>query len=327
MNPTELRVDYASIEKSLADLWRGEHLQGDDAVTRAALWNVIAHAWDRASQTEASETLSRVAATLPQRTIVVRAEPDEPADIAAWISANCHMVGGEKQVCSEEVAIVAGGSLVDRVPPLVNALLIPDMPVAVWWNGDLPNNRHSYLDELFEPADRLIVDSAHFQSAADLTIVSRIATKTRTSPADLNWVRIEEWRIATAAIFDSPPMRARLVQIRTVRVALSNTMQSILYLAWLITQSGDPFEYEVTDGPQRVEIVFDDGETASIRCDDERHVIVSLCDIETRLECVTRVAPRSLDDLLIRQLKRPEADRVFIRAVPVAMQLAQDLGV
>ena len=326
MNATEIRVDYASIEKSLADLWRGEHLQGDEAVTRAALWNVIAHAWDRAAQTEASETLSRVAAKVPQRTIVVRAEPDAPPDIAAWISANCHMVGGEKQVCSEEVAIVAGGALVDRVPPLVNALLIPDMPVAVWWNGDLPNNRHAYLDDLFEAADRLIVDSAHFQSAADLTIVSRIAKKTRTAPADLNWLRLEEWRIATAALFDPPAMRARLGEIRSARIALSNTMQSILYLAWLVAQAGEMFEFQVVDGPQRVDIVFSDGRTASMVCDDDRKVIVSQCDIEAQLECVTRVAPRSLDDLLIRQLKRPEADRVFIRAVPIAMKLAEDLG-
>jgi len=39
---TELPVDYSAIEKSLAELWRSEK-QGDNAVTRAALWNVVAH--------------------------------------------------------------------------------------------------------------------------------------------------------------------------------------------------------------------------------------------------------------------------------------------
>ena len=138
----EVRVDYGTIEKSLAELWRGEHALGEDAVTRAALWNVIAHTWKAQRHTFASQVLNRVAAAVPQRTIVVRAEPDAPDDIASWISANCHMVGGEKQICSEEVAIVAGGRFVNRVPPLVNALLIPDMPVAVWWLGHLPTTEH-----------------------------------------------------------------------------------------------------------------------------------------------------------------------------------------
>src|SRR5438876_3190702 len=129
---TDIRVDVTAIEKSLSELWRSEKKEGDYAVTRAALWNVVAHTSSSEHHAQASETLCRASAAVPQRTIVVRANPAADADLASWISANCHRIGGGQQVCSEEICIVAGGEYIHRVPPVVNALLIPDMPVAVW---------------------------------------------------------------------------------------------------------------------------------------------------------------------------------------------------
>src|SRR5882724_3709777 len=212
-----VRVDVNAIEKSLSELWRGQQGDGEDAGTRAALWNVVAHTSTSETHISASETLGRASAVVPQRTIVIRANPAAEVELTSWIRANCHIVGGGKQVCSEEINIVAGGERIHRVPPVVNALLIPDMPVAFWWIGDLPNEHEEYVETLLEPADRLIVDSVHFDSPADLALVSRIAEQTSTSPADLNWGRLEEWRSATASIFDPPAMRTRLRSIRRVR--------------------------------------------------------------------------------------------------------------
>src|ERR1051325_11712623 len=214
---TERPVDVAQIERSLAELWRNEQ-DGNAAVTRAALWNVVAHTSTSEHQAQPTQVLSRASAAVPQRSIVIHADAAAPPQIQSWISANCHLVGGGKQVCSEEIAIVAGGDRIHRVPPLVNALLLPDMPVAVWWMGDLPNEHEDYVLSLLEPADRLIVDSAFFDSAGDLELVSRVAGETTTIPADLNWIRLEEWRAATASVFDPPHMRNRLGAIRRVRV-------------------------------------------------------------------------------------------------------------
>src|SRR5204863_5758427 len=118
----------------------------------------------------------------------------------------------------------AGGDRVARVPPLVSALLIPDMPVAVWWVGDLPHENAEYVDALLEPADRLIVDSCQFNDPADLEIVARVAAKTLTAPADLNWIRLEEWRVAMASMFDPPPMRTKLRDVRRIRI-ITDAMQ------------------------------------------------------------------------------------------------------
>lgn len=339
----DTRVDITAIEKSLSELWRGEKKDGDHAVTRAALWNVVAHTASSDHHALASETLCRAAAAVPQRTIVVRANPSADADLASWISANCHRIGGGQQVCSEEIAIVAGGEYIHRVPPVVNALLIPDMPVAVWWLGDLPNE-NAYVESLLEPADRLIIDSVFFDSPADLALVSRVAAQTTTAPADLNWVRLEEWRTAAASVFDPPPMRGRLHHISKVRVTacaktnyFGECVEALLFAAWLTAQGGRDeesidFRFERAEGPDvgtvsAVEIGFDDGSTASIARDHDRGVLVANVDGTVSVpESVTRTQQQQrTEDLIVRQLKRTSGDSVLVKTLPVAVKLAKRL--
>jgi len=331
----DLKVDVTTIEKQLADLWRAEKPDdGSEAVTKAALWNVVAHTWNAGQHAHATEVLARASASVPQRTIVVQADPRGTAGISSWISANCHLIGGGKQVCSEEVTIVASGDRVHHVAPLVNALLLPDMPVAVWWVGDLPDEHHEYAETLLDPADRLIVDSAHFSDVADLHLVSRIAEQTTTAPADLNWARLDEWRAATAAIFDPPPMRERLGAIRNVRVtsggdtSFGAASEALLYVAWLSAQSGVDVAFEfLTEGDAQgigaVEIHFTDATVSTIRHERERNVVVATSGgTETSIDCVTRTGGKETEDLIVRLLKRPEADRVYLATLKAARRLA-----
>jgi glucose-6-phosphate dehydrogenase assembly protein OpcA len=347
----DVAVDYSTIEKSLAQLWRSENEQAEGAVIRAALWNVVAHTSSPALQTHAAETLSKAAVLVPQRTIVIRSEPDSQSEMTAWISANCHMLGGKKQVCSEEVTIVAGGDHIHQVAPLVSALLLPDMPVAMWWVGDLPNEHEAYIETLLESADRLIVDSSYFDRAADFALVARIARQTATAPADLNWVRLEEWRMATAALFDPANVRARLRGIRKVSItavagenAFGDATEAFLYAAWLSAQLGhnvsDEGKVEGAAGPigheLRVEkrdqrsgslaeiaILFDDGSTATLLRDEDRQVINTSIDGATQtFDLVTRMQSRRIDDLIVRQLKRVHADPVFMKVLPIVSRIA-----
>jgi len=347
----DARIDVNAIEKNLSELWRGQK-DGEDAITRAALWNVVAHTSTSDLHASASETLGRASAVVPQRTIVVRANPAEESELSAWISANCHLIGDGKQVCSEEINIIAGGDRIHRVPPVVNALLIPDMPVAFWWLGDLPNEHEAYVELLLESADRLIVDSVQFDSPADLALVARIAEQTSTSPADLNWGRLEEWRVATASIFDPPAMRSRLNSIRRVRVIAGSSnheffgesVESLLYASWLSAQVGHTVDssgsvegaagtidyaferrHQSTDvgGIALVEISFEDGTCAGITRDRERGVLIANVDGSVTVQSVTRTLNQRLDELIVRQLKRSDGDRVLRRVLPIALKLAK----
>ena len=343
----EQRVDVAAIEKSLADLWRNEKQDGEHAVTRAALWNVVAHTSTSEHQVTASEVLGRASASVPQRTIIIRAEPWRDPQLSSWISANCHLVGGGKQVCSEEIAIMAGGDRIHRVPPIVNALLIPDMPVAVWWLGDLPNEHEEYVETLLQPADRMIVDSSSFDSPADLALVSRVAEQTTTAPADLNWVRLEEWRTATASVFDAPSMRNRLGAIRRVRVIsgasgesyFGQSVEALLYAAWIAAQVKHSEDREVDYRIERrmqsndvgrialVEIMFEDGSSVSVTRDRDRGILIANVDgVISAVESVTRTLECDTDSLIIRQLKRPEGDRVYLKTLPIAAKLSKRIA-
>lgn len=353
---SDVRVDVSAIEKSLAELWRSNKDDGEHALTRAALWNVVAHTSSREQQAHASETLSKASAAVPQRSIVIRADPAGEPEMASWISANCHVVSGGKKVCSEEISIVAGGDRIHRIPPIVNALLIPDMPVAFWWLGDLPNEHEAYVESLLDPADRLIVDSVHFDSPADLELLSRVAETTTTAPADLNWMRLEEWRAVTAMIFDPPDMRSRLAAIRRVRVISATATDSffgemivaLLYAAWISAQVGHqvdtggnargpagPIDYvferrrQSSDigGVAFAEISFEDGSCASIARDRERGVLTANVDGTVAPPCVARAKSQRIDELIVRLLSRNDRDVVFVKALAVASRLAKRIAV
>lgn len=329
------QVDPTTIERQLAELWRASNADDDQSVMKAALWNVVAHTWSADQHTFATETLSRASAAVPQRTIVIEATPEGTGEIHSWISANCHILGGSRQVCSEEISIRASGDRVDHVPPLVSALLVPDMPVAVWWVGDLPRDHHRYAETLLEPADRLIYDSAQFVDLDDLDFVSRIAEETTTAPADLNWARIEDWRAATAALFDPAPMRDQLGHITSARISCGGDdgfgarSEGLLYAGWLCAQTGREIGFEfLSDGKEAgvaaVEIRFGDGSAAVLRGDRERGVVISNRDgSEAALDFVTRSLARNTEDLIVRLLKRPEADRVYLKALRAARQIVR----
>ena len=348
----EVRVDVSAIEKSLAEIWRSNKDDGEHALTRAALWNVVAHTSSREQQAHASETLSKASAAVPQRSIIIRSDPAGRPEIASWISANCHLVSGGKQVCSEEISIVAGGDRIHRIPPLVNALLIPDMPVAFWWLGDLPNEHEAYVESLLDPADRLIVDSVHFDSPADLDLLSRVAETTTTAPGDLNWMRLGEWRAVTAMIFDPPHMRSRLSAIRRVRVISATAtdsffgemIEALLYASWISAQVGHQvdaggnargpagtidYAFErrrqssEVGGVVFAEISFEDGSVASITRDRERGVLTANVDGMVTPPCVARAKSQRIDELIVRQLSRTDRDVVFVKALSVASRLAK----
>src|SRR5258706_44811 len=142
---TDQRVDVGKIEKSLADLWRTENENDDHAVTRAALWNVVAH-----------------------------------------------------------------------------------------------------------------TSSSDLHARADLSLIARVSEQTTTTPADLNWVRLEEWRSAAASIFDPPHMRSRLTTVGRVRVVAAtgesdffgHSVESLLFSSWISAQLGHQVDREgKVEGP------------------------------------------------------------------------------
>lgn len=342
----EFAVDVDAIERSLADLWKAEGEASEAAVTRAALWNVIAHAESDSHRMLAASTLSEVAGAIPQRAIIVHADPRAEAAMSAWISANCTVAGQGRQVCSEEITIVASGERRAHVPSLVRALLIPELPVAAWWIGDLPSGRDEYILDFLDVADRLLIDSHDFDTIDDLKLVEQISRSSATAPADLTWARMQDLFTATASIFDPAENRKLLEEIRSITMTVrddgtfGSRVESLYYAGWLAAQLGWRVDGSAVVRPSGAEVNFQveksstaggDRTLVKIRLECGNGVIAeidrapggeSVTGVIRNEEALPPVLTRSFDrgapHLLSRLLSHTYDDRVYGRVLPVA---------
>jgi glucose-6-phosphate dehydrogenase assembly protein OpcA len=137
------------------------------------------------------------------------------------------------------------GDFDERVASVVIPLLVPDLPVFLWWTGTPPSDAR-HLDDLVTLADRFIIDSADF-ARPDHTLpeVARLA-RHRVAITDLNWARLTHWRELIAQFFDVPTWRPFLDGITGIRAGFAVDMdgrdihpsQALLLLAWLSSRLG-----------------------------------------------------------------------------------------
>jgi hypothetical protein len=116
-------------------------------------------------------------------------------------------------------------------------LLIPDLPVVLWWPGR-PDFDSPLFNDLCELADRLIVDTDDGFDETDLTRLLGVARRqtARASIGDLNWARLMAWRHTAAQFFDMPGMLARLAHIHGVSIfhgSDGSTAQARLLGGWV----------------------------------------------------------------------------------------------
>src|SRR5205807_2505103 len=75
--------------------------------------------------------------------------------------------------------VAAHGDFEDRLASAVIPLLVPDLPVFLWWTGTPPLGSRSFGD-LLRLTDRLVVDSADFaRPELTLPIIARISEAAR----------------------------------------------------------------------------------------------------------------------------------------------------
>ena len=243
-------VDVAILERELHDLWKqmaGKSQQdGEQAVTRACVHNLVVYAPGERSETELSRALSDLMVDQPGRVILILADPKNSTDsLSAWVNAQCHRTSGERQqVCSEQIVVRAAGPQVRNLSSLVIPLLVPDLPVFFWWRDDL-SAEWTAFEEVVENADRVIVDSARFaQPVETLRRLASIANSLRgsTSFSDLNWNRLTPWRQMTAGFFDHAVCGSALASLTAVDIQAHSptgfSTQALMLASWLAARLG-----------------------------------------------------------------------------------------
>ena len=231
-------VEIGHIDKELGKLWESS----DDTKTRASLINFVIHTDDPASIAFDTEIISTIAAKHACRAILIFSNPHEPASSAqAWINAHCHKTGkGDRQLCSEQITFRLDGESAQALPNIVFSHLDSDLPLCLWWQGDLPEP----IDEtLWSWVDRLIYDSAEWENPAhQFSIVRHLSARDRkgTVLCDLNWTRLQPWRYALASLFDHAAAFPRLSLVDAVEIdmATGTRTSQLLLLGWLACQLG-----------------------------------------------------------------------------------------
>ncbi|HST53677.1 MAG TPA: glucose-6-phosphate dehydrogenase assembly protein OpcA [Pyrinomonadaceae bacterium] len=217
-------VDSSKLEKELARMWAGmseSNGAGQSAgVVRACVLNLIVYAATQQDRAEVDELLEAVIGRHPCRAIVIVADRDAAeARLDAYVSTRCKLSApGAKQICGEQITIEAGGPVVDTASTAVTPLLIPDVPVFLWWK-DIPDYTDKLFDRLTDIADRVIIDSASFDRPhKDFLRLAEILKGGELRLSDINWGRLTSWRSLVAGFWDVSDYRASLGQIEKVRI-------------------------------------------------------------------------------------------------------------
>src|SRR5258707_1653321 len=186
----------AGLERELARMRRsmGAHAKEHGvSVARASVLNLVVFATREIHARRAASTIDELATRHPSRAIVVVADR-ERAGKAPDLEMHYHLPtpDGTQQVSYEQILIRARGDADRRLVSAVIPLLLPDLPVFLWWTATPPLDA-AYFDELLALAGRLIVDSADFArpdpALPRLHAVAR-AGHGRYRVTQFNWTRI-----------------------------------------------------------------------------------------------------------------------------------------
>ena len=243
-------VDVARIEKELASMWSSaSDAKEGSGVTRACALNLIVYTTPEDDRDQLEELLSQVNEQHPGRILILVADrTTETSGLEAYVSMRCRLRGGGKQICGEQVTIEAHGAQVETAATAVAPLLVPDVPVYVWWK-DIPHYEDKLFDRMAQMSDRIVIDSAAFDHPYDdLTRLAKIISdkSRRLRVSDLNWGRLTSWRTLLASFWDVPAYRPMLDKIDRVTVCYHPSPEApteigttaLLLAGWLSTRLG-----------------------------------------------------------------------------------------
>ena len=251
-------IDASKLERELNAMWSEmsapEGGGGAAGVVRACVLNLVVYAEGAAERAEVDDLLSEVVERHPCRAIVLAAErgADEPR-LEAFVSTRCQLSSrGSKRICGEQITIEAAGAAVDTASSAVAPLLVPDVPVFLWWK-DIPHHDDRLFTRLANMADRVVIDSAAFDRPhEDLRRLAGLLEGGRMRLSDLNWGRLTSWRALVAGFWDVADYRGSLARIEKIVIEydppdLSHEQlapKALLALGWIASRLG----WEVADG-------------------------------------------------------------------------------
>lgn len=243
-------VKLDNIEKGLTRLWQAAGKpragEGGSPVMRACVLNLVIFADSGAHLGPVTEVITKLTWSYPCRALVLVSEPQETGDdMKAFISAHCQQPNSSgNKVCCEQITIHGVGAASDRLTSMVLPLLVPDLPVVVWWPGDPPMQGHTF-ERLLDNADRFISDSSQFTDfVGGLSHMAELVDAENYRHiviSDFNWARLTTWRRLIAQFFDEPHLLPYLFNVDKIEIEFvapddgkqPNVAMGLLLVGWL----------------------------------------------------------------------------------------------
>lgn len=272
-------VELGQVDAELARLWgpAAEREGGPDldnpTVTRLVLANLVLADLE-SDGVRTHELLEGVARRYPSRMIALRRSGQIGRELAAEVSAVCHLPApGLPQVCAERIVLWAGAEALDMIPGAVRPLLETDLPLVLWWVGD-PRPAEALFQDLADESARVILDLPDPEIEPEALRIA-LADASNRYGRDIAWFGVTIWRELVAHFFDAPGSVDELRDMRTVRITATapegstRTPRVAVWLAsWLAGQLGwkqkprshdggtlSAAEFEGPAGPIRVEFI------------------------------------------------------------------------
>jgi glucose-6-phosphate dehydrogenase assembly protein OpcA len=207
---------------------------------RSSVLNLIVVTDEEAAQ-EITDSVSRLAGRHPARALVLIADPEGEPNVDVGISAFCHARGGGAQVCAEQVTIHAEGPAARHLESFAGPLLIPDLPVFLWYPGGF-SPRSPEFAAMADLADRVIVDSAASENheACLREISALIEDPEMPAIGDLQWVGLSPWRSLLADTLGAPERAGDLEKVERAEIlyAPGGENRALLLAGWLASTLG-----------------------------------------------------------------------------------------
>jgi glucose-6-phosphate dehydrogenase assembly protein OpcA len=242
------RMSLGQIEHEL-----GKLRTNDDGTLalRSSVLNLIV-VTDEESAAQITDSVSKLAGRHPARAVVFIADLEGESNVDVRLSAFCNVRGGGgAQVCAEQVTIHAEGPPARHLESLAGPLLVPDLPVFLWYPGEF-SPRSLGFAAMADLADRVIVDSAASQSheACLREIAALIEDPATPAIGDLQWVGLSPWRSLLADTFGAPERAGDLEKIERAEVlyAPGGENRALLLVGWLASTLGWKPERARRDG-------------------------------------------------------------------------------
>jgi glucose-6-phosphate dehydrogenase assembly protein OpcA len=229
-------VEIGKIDRELKRLWQ----EDDGAATRASLINFAVYCEGADAMRQTTDIIAQITQDHACRAILICRDLETAgAGVQACISAHCHLSrAGAKQVCCEQISFLLGRDGLPLIPNIVFSHLDSDLPLVLWWRGDLPAESE---EQLWTWVDRLLFDSQTWKEPGDQFQLLRTSIEPagpRMTLCDLNWTRSLYLRQAVAQIFDHPEYLGEIDSLNIVDIVHAPGMRTtaLLFAGWLAAQ-------------------------------------------------------------------------------------------